>query len=96
MRRDLQVLADIIAIQHGFNAIQVHFLIGQLPTFFQNCKRKSGHVSKAECCGGRASVMDQWHSCSGVEVLTDGRIGRETYNLGFAATLPYEDESSKH
>lgn len=34
MRRNLQVLADIVAIQHGLNAIQVHFLIGQLPTLF--------------------------------------------------------------
>lgn len=76
MRRDLQVLADIVAIQHGPNAIQVHFLIGQLPAFFQNCKRKSGHGSKADCCGGKASIMASCHSHQEAEVLVDGGIGR--------------------
>ena len=78
VRWDLQVLADIIAIQHGPNALQVHLLVGQLPTFFQNCKRRSGHVSKAGCCGKAASVMAKRRSCSEVQGLINGRAGSKT------------------
>ena len=34
--RDLEILADVVAVQHGVDVAQVHLLVGELTAIFQD------------------------------------------------------------